>query len=122
MNVPAQDRPGDRLATSNDRRSSNRFPIERNIFYRVLNKRSQNETGTGVTKNISSSGILFTTEHTLVPGKRVELAVSWPAQLDDRCALKLIARGKIIRSEPGVAAVEIQQYEFRTMGAHGLTL
>ena len=103
-----------------DRRSSNRFPIEREIFYRVLSKRSGSETGVGTTKNISSSGILFTTEHTLIPGKRIEMAISWPAQLDNHCALKLVARGRVVRSEPGLAAVEIQQYEFRTMGSHGL--
>lgn len=114
--------PGERLSSGAERRTSNRFPIEREVYYRVLNKRSQNESGSGITRNMSSSGILFTTEHTLLPGKRVEVAISWPAQLDDKCPLKLIARGRVVRSEPGLAAVEIQQYEFRTMGAHGLTL
>lgn len=114
--------PGERSLSGSERRSSSRFPIEREVFYRVLNKRSQNESGSGITKNMSSSGILFTTEHTLLPGKRVEVAISWPAQLDNKCPLKLIARGRVVRSEPGLAAVEIQQYEFRTMGAHGLTL
>lgn len=122
MNLATPEMDPSRTAAGSDRRNSSRFPIERNVFYRVMSKRNQNETGTGVTKNISSSGILFTTQQMLLPGKRVEIAVSWPAQLDDRCQLKLIARGKVIRSEPGMAAVEIQQYEFRTMGAHGLTL
>jgi hypothetical protein len=36
--------------------------------------------------------------------------------------LKLMARGRIVRTEQGRAAVEIQQYEFRTMGAQGLAL
>jgi hypothetical protein len=43
--------------------------------------------------------------------------VSWPAQLDNKCPLKLVARGKIIRSEAGTVAIEIQQYEFRTAGS-----
>lgn len=105
-----------------ERRSSSRFPIEREVRYKVLSKRSGNESGSGKTLNISSSGILFTTEHTLIPGKRIEMAISWPAQLDNRCALKLVARGRIVRSEAGRAAVEIQQYEFRTVGSNGLTL
>jgi hypothetical protein len=29
-------------------------------------------------------------------------------------ALKLVARGRIVRSDEGVAAIEIHQYEFRT--------
>ena len=43
-----------------DRRHSDRFPIEREVRYRVLNKRSSEETGDGKTVNISSSGVLFT--------------------------------------------------------------
>jgi hypothetical protein len=31
-------------------------------------------------------------------------------------ALKLVARGRVVRSEDGMAAIEIQQYEFRTAG------
>ena len=53
----------------------------------------------------------------LLPGRRVELAISWPAQLNDKCALKLVARGRVIRFEEGRTAIEIQQYEFRTFAA-----
>lgn len=98
----------------NDRRHSDRFPIEREVRYRVLNKRSGEETGDGKTINISSSGVLFTVEHMLLPGRRMELAISWPAQLNNKCALKLVARGRVVRFEGGRAAIEIQQYEFRT--------
>jgi hypothetical protein len=97
-----------------DRRHSDRFPIEREVRYRVLNKRSSEEMGDGKTINISSSGVLFTAEHMLLPGRRMELAISWPAQLNNKCALKLVARGRVVRFEGGRAAIEIQQYEFRT--------
>lgn len=97
-----------------DRRHSDRFPIEREVRYRVLNKRGGDEAGDGRTINISSSGVLFTADHILLPGKRLELSISWPAQLNNKCALKLVARGRVIRFEPGMAAIEIQQYEFRT--------
>lgn len=107
---------------NSDRRSSDRFPIERELRYRVVSKRSGNETGAGKTINFSSGGVLFTTEQMLIPGKKIEMAISWPAQLDSKCALKLLARGRIVRCENKIAAVEIQQYEFRTMGAHGLAL
>jgi hypothetical protein len=100
-----------------DRRHSDRFPIEREVRYRVLNKRSSEETGDGKTINISSSGVLFTVEHMLLPGRRMELAISWPAQLNNKCALKLVARGRVVRFEGGRAAIEIQQYEFRTQSS-----
>ena len=109
-------------APSGERRSTDRFPIEREVRYKVVSKRSGNEAGSGQTVNFSSGGVLFTTEQMLIPGKKIELAISWPAQLDSRCPLKLLARGRIVRCDSNRAAVEIQQYEFRTMGAHGLTL
>jgi c-di-GMP-binding flagellar brake protein YcgR len=100
-----------------DRRRSDRFSIEREIRYRALNKRGGEESGEGKTVNMSSSGVLFTTTQILRPGRRIELAISWPAQLNNKCALKLVARGRIVRFENGLAAMEIQQYEFRTQGA-----
>lgn len=105
-----------------ERRAADRFPIEREVRYRILNKRSNHEEGTGKTVNISSNGVLFTTDQILIPGKRLELSISWPAQLDNRCQLKLVARGRVTRLEQGRAAIEIQQYEFRTQGSKGLTV
>jgi hypothetical protein len=102
-----------------ERRHSDRFPIQREVRYRVLNKRSADETGDGRTINISSSGVLFTSDRMLLPGRRLELSISWPAQLDNKCALKLVARGRVVRFEPGRTAIEIQQYEFRTLAPSG---
>jgi hypothetical protein len=105
-----------------DRRTSDRFPISREVRFKLLSKRLNDESGAGTTVNMSSSGILITTDKPLLPGKRLEMAISWPAQLDNKCALKLVARGRIVRCEGGTAAVEIQQYEFRTVGVHGLAV
>jgi hypothetical protein len=111
---------GDKSAA--ERRGADRFPLERDIRYKIVSKRLGHEQGSGKTINMSSSGLLFSTDGTLLPGKKVEVAVSWPAQLENRCALKLMARGRVVRTEKGRAAVEIQQYEFRTMGTAGLNL
>jgi hypothetical protein len=99
-----------------DRRHSDRFPIEREVRFRILSKRKE-EDGDGKTVNISSSGVLFTSGQVLLPGRRLELSISWPAQLNNKCALKLVARGRIVRFEDGRAAMEIQQYEFRTQSS-----
>lgn len=100
--------------SANERRASDRFPIEREVRYRMLSKKTPDEGGAGKTINISSTGVLFSTEKLLIPGRRLELSINWPAQLNDRCALKLVARGRIVRFEQGRVAMEIQQYEFRT--------
>lgn len=106
-------------ADSSERRSAVRFPIEQEVRYRIYN-RSTIEVGSGKTINISSNGVLFTTERYLTPGERLELSVNWPAQLDNRCALKLVTTGRVVRSEQGKAAIAIERYEFRTQGSHGL--
>ncbi len=108
--------------SKNDRRSSDRFPIEREVRYKMLNKKTSDEAGTGKTLNISSNGVLFTTDHSLLPGRRVEIDISWPAQLNNTCPLKLVARGRVVRFEDGKAAIEIQQYEFRTQSTRNLAL
>ena len=97
-----------------DRRGADRFPIEREVRYKVLSKKSTDEAGLGRTVNMSSNGILFTSEHVLLPGRRLELTISWPAQLNNQTPLKLVARGRVTRFDGGQAAIEIQQYEFRT--------
>ncbi|HUA18167.1 MAG TPA: PilZ domain-containing protein [Bryobacteraceae bacterium] len=102
-----------------DRRSADRFPIEREVRFKILNRKGSEEEGAGVTINMSSNGVLFTTDRTLLPGRRLEVAISWPAQLNSKIALKLVARGRVVRSEDGRAAIEIHQYEFRTQGSQG---
>jgi hypothetical protein len=96
-----------------ERRASDRFAIERELRYKVLNKKCE-EAGTGRTVNVSSTGVLFTADQLLLPGRRVEVSISWPAQLNSRCALRLVARGRVVRFDEGKVAMEIQQYEFKT--------
>ena len=104
-----------------ERRGNDRFPIVRDVKYKVISGRGDPESGAGKTVDVSSRGVLFTAPKSLAPGKRVELAISWPAQLDGKCALKLVARGKITRCRGNQVAVEIDKYEFRTQSSRGLT-
>ena len=94
--------------------------MDREVRFRVINRKTGEEVGGGKTLNMSSGGVLFQTENSLLPGRRLEMTISWPAQLNNTCPLKLVARGRIVRVEDGRAAVEIQQYEFRTQGKAGL--
>lgn len=101
-----------------ERRGADRFPIERELRYKVLSRTQNEETGTGKTVNMSSNGVLFTTDRRVPHGKSVELSVSWPAQLNSAIPLKFVARGRVVRTEDGRAAIEIQHTEFRTQSSH----
>jgi hypothetical protein len=107
--------------SSDDRRAYNRLPIERDVRYKVLGgKKRVKQAGSGKTLNMSSAGVLFTTESTLEEGQLVELEVSWPALLNDVLALKLVAHGRLVRTEEKRAVIAIEKYEFKTRGASGL--
>lgn len=105
------------IGGSEERRGASRFPLQEPLFYRVIQARSDRPTGMGRTLDMSSSGICFTTETALPPGKMVEISVEWPAQLDGVCPLKFVAVGRVVRADSTVAAMRIERYEFRTRGA-----
>jgi hypothetical protein len=98
-----------------ERRSSGRFPIERDARYKIVEGKAV-ILGMGKTVDISSSGIRFTTESPLQAGRRLELSVSWPAQLNNGCPLKLVALGRVVRCDSKTASLAIEKYEFRTQG------
>jgi hypothetical protein len=100
-----------------ERRKSKRFPIRRKLQFKTLNKRSETLGGNGETVNISSSGLLFTSDCDPPVGSRVELSIDWPVQLNEKCLLKLVAQGRIIRHESDKFAVKISSHEFRTQAA-----
>jgi hypothetical protein len=79
-----------------------------------LRYRTDDDAGRGEVLNISSSGVLFTTERPLELDAEVTLTVKWPVLLFDSVHLNLVVAGKIVRVEPGEAALQIQKYEFRT--------
>lgn len=72
--------------------------------------------GSGKTLNMSSRGILFTTESSLPDGAFLEVAISWPIQLDKTTQLKLVVLGALVRSDEGQAVISIHRYEFKTRG------
>jgi hypothetical protein len=97
-----------------DRRTANRFPIELPIRFETIGRRKSRECGLGQTINISSTEILFTTDQFLNPGYRVKVAIRWPARLGTTVGLQLVALGRVVWSQQGSAAIEIQHHEFHT--------
>ena len=97
-----------------ERRGTNRFPVQQDVRYRVIQARNDRISGSGTTLNMGSGGILFTTEEKLALGRMVEVSVNWPARLDGVCPLQFVATGRVVRSESDKAAVRIERYEFKT--------
>jgi PilZ domain len=96
------------------RRSADRFPMDGEVRFRVLERKSSEPFSLGRTINMSSKGVLFSTDQFLNAGRYLEISINWPAQLDSKVALKFVARGRVVRTGENCAAVQIHQYEFRT--------
>src|SRR5579872_87542 len=93
-----------------------RYPIALAVQYKWNLEKSKAQIGFGTTINISRGGVLFRSSEMPPVRSPIELALSWPVSLDD-CALKLVMRGRVVRTVSETTAVRIVHYEFRTAGA-----
>ena len=101
-----------------DQRAKDRYPITLELQYKVLDRGRVERVGIGRTVNISSNGVLFETDQSLPTGGTVELAMKWPFLLRGICGMKLVVRGRIVRSHANTTttAVRAESHEFRTAG------
>jgi hypothetical protein len=97
-----------------DRRTKSRFPIHRELRYRLMQDGRTLEAGSGKTVNMGSGGVAFTLDRTLAPGIFIEISISWPVELDNGTPMRLVVLGRVLRSEEGFAACTVDKYEFRT--------
>ena len=102
---------------SGDRRSKRRYPIELPVQYKIMKNYLVTGTGTGTSLNLSSAGIAFSTSTPLRIGSYLELSISWPVLLNQSCPLKLVASGRVVRSDQNRTAISLDRYEFRTTSA-----
>lgn len=97
-----------------DRRTNARFPCRLAVSYQALEHPFFSGVASSETLNISSKGLLFSTDEALQPGQLLQVSVDWPARLENQVPLKLVAEGRIVRNLNGLAAMRIDKYEFRT--------
>jgi hypothetical protein len=89
------------------------YPINIDLEYRLLGF-DRTLLGCGTTKTMSRNTIVFASEEALPKDVGIELALSWPAQLDNTIPLKLQVFGTTTRVNGNVIEVTILRYEFRT--------
>jgi len=103
-----------------ERRLHHRYPITLEIEYKFFSTGRTKWRGFGRTLNVSSRGVLFEAQDVLPVRKEVEILVDWPFLLDGVCPLKLVVRGRVVRSNGQLAAAEIFRYEIRTTAARNV--
>jgi hypothetical protein len=97
-----------------ERRAKYRFPIHRELRYKLLEDDSIVAAGSGETVDVSSSGVAMLVDQNLSVGAFIEISMSWPVLLDETCPMRLIVFGRVVRSEGSHCACTIDKYEFRT--------
>jgi len=104
-----------------DQRLRTRYPIRLDLEYSLLIHGLVRRTGSGRTLNLSSDGVFFETNGPLLEHREIRLVLDWPCLLDGICHLKLIVRGRVVRSDRTGTAVRMKSYEFHTSKrpAHG---
>jgi hypothetical protein len=99
---------------SPDRRASARFPLTLEVCYTVTHRGIPEETGSGQTIDLSSSGLRFAAAGPLKPGRKLGVAITWPVLLDGKVQLQLIATGVVVWSSETETAMRIQRHDFKT--------
>jgi len=100
-----------------EQRSHQRYPIELEVEYRLLAKGKSELVGSGKTRNISTGGVLFEASGSRPATGSIELLLSWPFLLEGVCPLKLVMKGRIVRSDVRGIAIQSNYHEFRTAGS-----
>jgi hypothetical protein len=103
-----------KIKETSDRRKKFRFPIHRELRYKILDEGVLIGSGTGQSINFGSGGVLISIDRELNPGAFIELSISWPVLLNDSCPMRFIAFGRVLRSSGKKSACTIDKYEFRT--------
>ncbi|MGO9255029.1 MAG: hypothetical protein ACLQU1_01815 [Bryobacteraceae bacterium] len=98
----------------NNRRQKSRFPIHRELRYKILQNGRISEAGLGQTVNMGSGGVAFALDRELAAGTFVELSISWPVYLENETPMRLVVFGRVLRSGDGLSACTVDKWEFRT--------
>ena len=73
---------------------------------------------TGETKNVSSSGVLFTSKTPVAVGDPIEYVITFPKAPGARSEVRLKCIGKVLREADASAfAATLERYEFQRQSA-----
>ena len=99
-----------------DRRTRERFPVKLDARYKMVDVGGAH-SGFAKTINVSRSGVLIEAEIAAAVGRRVELSLYWPVQLDGKCGLQLVVSGRVIWCNGTRIGIQTEKnHGFRTRG------
>ena len=94
----------------NEQRKNQRFDLK--LPFEII-RGGTNTKGVGETKNMSSSGVLFTSDSSVAIGEPIEYLITFPKPSNSRSEVRLRCVGTVVREDPeSKFAATLERYEF----------
>ena len=94
----------------NEQRKNQRFEL--NLPFEII-RSGTNTKLVGETKNVSSSGVLFTSGASVGIGEPIEYVITFPKPAGSRSEVRLRCVGKVVREDAeSKFAATLERYEF----------
>ncbi|HWZ33544.1 MAG TPA: PilZ domain-containing protein [Bryobacteraceae bacterium] len=93
-----------------EQRKNQRFDLR--LPFEII-RQGTNSKPAGETKNVSSSGVLFTSQIPIEVGEPIEYCITFPKAPGSKAEVKLRCVGKVLRNDPQATfAATLERYEF----------
>lgn len=93
-----------------EQRRNQRFDLK--LPFEII-RMGTNTKMVGETKNVSSSGVLFTSNAAVAVGEPIEYFITFPKQPNSRAEVRLRCVGTVLREDPELKfAATLERYEF----------
>ena len=94
----------------NEQRKNQRFDLK--LPFEII-RAGTNTKVVGETKNVSSSGVLFTSDKSIEVGEPIEYLITFPKPANSRSEVRLRCVGTVLREDPKLKfAATLERYEF----------
>jgi hypothetical protein len=100
---------GYKVITVTEQRRNQRFELR--LPLQIVGSGTNVKTN-GETKNVSSSGVLFTSKSPVPIGDAIEYLITFPKVPGARSEVRLRCVGKVLRQEREAFAATLERYEF----------
>ena len=98
------------MTNVNEQRKNQRFELK--LPFEIIGGGTNTKT-VGETKNVSSSGVLFSSEEAVEVGAPIEYFITFPKAAGSRSEVRLRCIGKVLREhEKSKFAATLERYEF----------
>ncbi len=96
-----------------DRRLSRRYDLRLPLQYHLSLKGEPTRSGSGLSLDVSTSGVSFRSRRPLPVGAHIEIVVNWPVRYGDVYPIDLQVTGFVVRSDDNRTAVRMTSHKFR---------